>query len=55
MVTFTDAHLEIILTSCRHRVTDAVAERLESKIMAVKRNACGYRNREHFKTFIYFF
>ena len=26
-----------------------------SKIMAIKRRACGYRNREHFKTAIYFF
>jgi len=25
------------------------------QIMAVKRNACGYRNRVHFKTAIYFF
>ncbi|PSH02558.1 MAG: ISL3 family transposase, partial [Acidobacteria bacterium] len=30
-------------------------EGLNSKIMAIKRRACGYRNREQFKTAIYFF
>ncbi len=48
-------HLENILTFCRHRITNGVAEGLNSKIMAIKRNACGYRNRDHFKTAIYFF
>jgi len=48
-------HLENILTFCRHRITNGVAERLNSKIMAIKRKACGYRNRDHFKTAIYFF
>ncbi|OXS29866.1 MAG: ISL3 family transposase, partial [Desulfovibrio sp. MES5] len=37
------------------RITNGVAEGLNSKIMAIKRKACGYRNREHFKTAIYFF
>jgi len=32
-----------------------VAEGLNSKIMAIKRKACGYRNRERFKIAIYFF
>lgn len=48
-------HLENILTFCRHRITNGVAEGLNSKIMAIKRKACGYRNRDHFKTAIYFF
>jgi transposase len=48
-------HLENVLTYCRHRVTNAVAEGLNSKIMTIKRRACGYRNKEHFKTAIYFF
>uniref|UniRef100_UPI00262AC928 transposase n=1 Tax=Solidesulfovibrio sp. TaxID=2910990 RepID=UPI00262AC928 len=42
-------------TFCRHRITNGAAEGLNSKIMAIKRRACGYRNREHFKTAIYFF
>ena len=48
-------HLENIVTFCRHRITNAVAEGLNSKIMAIKRRACGYRNKDHFKTAIYFF
>jgi transposase len=48
-------HLENILTFCRHRITNGVSEGLNSKIMSIKRKACGYRNREHFKTAIYFF
>ena len=47
--------LDNVLTYCRHPITNAVAEGLNSKIMAIKRRACGYRNRENFKTAIYFF
>jgi transposase len=49
------SHLPNILTYCIHQLTNAVAEGLNSKIMAIKRRACGYRNAEHFKTAIYFF
>ena len=48
-------HLANILTYCTHRITNAVAEGLNSKIMSVKRRACGYRNKENFKLAIYFF
>lgn len=48
-------HLHNILTYCKLQVTNAVAEGLNSKIMAIKRRACGYRNQEHFKIAIYFF
>lgn len=48
-------YLANILTYCSHPVTNAVAEGLNSKIMAIKRRACGYHNPEHFKTAIYFF
>jgi len=34
---------------------DVVAEGLNSRIMSIKRKACVYRNRENFKTAIYFF
>ena len=37
-------HQENILTFCRHRITNGVAEGLNSKIMAIKRKACGDRN-----------
>ncbi len=48
-------HADNIVTFCRHRITNAVAEGLNSKIMSIKRRACGYRDKEHFKTAIYFF
>lgn len=44
-----------ILTFCRHRITNGVAEGLNSKVMFIKRKACGFWNREHFKTAIDFF
>ena len=48
-------HLDNILPVCRHRIAIGAAKGINSKIMAIKRRACGYRNREHFKTAIYFF
>ena len=47
-------HLTNILTYCRHRITNAVTEGLNSKIQTIKKLACGFRNFEHFKTAIYF-
>jgi transposase len=47
-------HLPNILTFFKHRITNAVAEGLNSKIQMVKQMACGFRNREHYKTAIYF-
>ena len=46
--------LENIVTYCKHFVTNAVAEGLNSKIMSIKRRAGGFRNPENFKTAIYF-
>jgi transposase len=48
-------HLTNILTYCLHPITNGVAEGLNSKIMTIKRKACGFRNLENFKTAIYFF
>ncbi len=47
-------HLPNILTYFKHHITNAVAEGLNSKIQKVKQMACGFRNREHYKTAIYF-
>jgi transposase len=47
--------LEQVLNYCKYEITNAVAEGLNSKIMAIKRRACGYRNKENLKTAIYFF
>ena len=47
-------HLPNVLTSFTHRITNAVAEGLNSKIQTIKKMAYGFRNREHFKTAIFF-
>ncbi len=44
-----------VVRYCSLRLTNAVAEGLNSKIMTIKRRACGYRNIEHFKTVIFFY
>jgi transposase len=46
--------LDQIVTYCKHRITQGVAEGLNSKIMAIKRYACGFRNLKHFETAIFF-
>lgn len=47
-------HLPNILTYFRHPITNAVSEGLNSKIQTIKKRAYGFRNREHFKTAIFF-
>ena len=47
-------HLPNVLTYFKHRITNAVAEGLNSKIATVQNRACGFRNRDHFKIAIYF-
>lgn len=47
-------HLPNVLTYFKHRITNAVAEGLNSKIATVQKRACGFRNRDHFKIAIYF-
>jgi transposase len=47
-------HLPNVLTYFTHRITNAVSEGLNSKIQTIKKRAYGFRNREHFKTAIYF-
>lgn len=47
-------HLKNILTYLRHPITNALSESLNSKIEWVKYTARGFRNRENFKTAIYF-
>lgn len=47
-------HLDGVLRYCQHRITNGVAEGLNSKIMTIKRKACGFRNAQHFTIAIYF-
>ena len=47
-------HLPNLLTYIRHGITNATSEGINSKIQTLKQMACGYRNREHYKTAILF-
>ncbi len=47
-------HLDNIVTYARHRITNALAEGMNAKIEKIKRMACGFRNRSHYRTAIYF-
>lgn len=40
---------------CRHRITNAVAEGINSKIMSIKRRVGGFRSVNNFKTAIFFY
>jgi len=48
------AHMDNIVTYARHRITNALGESINAKIEKVKRLACGFRNRAHYRTAIYF-
>ena len=47
-------HWANIRTYFTHRITNAGAESINAKIQSAKRRACGFRNRERFRTAIYF-
>ena len=46
-------HLPNVLTYFTHRITNAVAEGLNSKIATIQKRVCGYRNANHFKIAVY--
>jgi len=47
-------HIDNIVTYAKHRITNALAEGVNAKIEKIKRMACGYRNRSHYRAAIYF-
>jgi len=47
-------HLHNVMTYFDHWVTNAVSEGLNSKVQTIKKMACGFRNRDNFKTAILF-
>ena len=49
-----NTHVDNIVTFAKHHITNALGESLNSKIEKVKRLACGYRNRLHYRIAIYF-
>lgn len=44
-----------VVSYCTHRITNAVAEGMNSKIMAIKRRVGGFRNIENFKIAVFFY
>jgi len=48
------SHVNNIVTYARHQITNALGESINAKIEKVKRLACGFRNRSHYRTAIYF-
>jgi len=48
------SHLQGIITAVLNGVTNSKAEGVNSTIQKLKRDACGYRNRERFRNAIYF-
>ena len=44
----------IFSSNFKNYISNATAEGLNSKIQMVKQTACGFRNREHYRTAIYF-
>ena len=49
-----ERHMHNVMTYFAHRITNAVSEGLDNKIQTIKKMAYGFRNREHFKTAIFF-
>ncbi len=47
-------HIDNIVTYAQHRITNALAEGINAKIEKVKRMACGFRNRAHYRVAIMF-
>lgn len=47
--------LQNVVSYCTHGITNAVAEGVNSKIMAIKRRVGGFRNPDNFQTAIFFY
>jgi len=47
-------HLYGILSYCKHRITNAMTEGINSKIETLRKAACGFRNKQRFRTVILF-
>jgi len=48
-------HIHNVMTYFTHRITNAMAEGLNSKIEKIKQSACGYRNVDNYVTAIFFY
>jgi transposase len=54
VATMLRGHLGNVLTYFDHRVTSATCEGMNNRIQAIKHQAFGFRNRDHFRTAIFF-
>jgi transposase len=52
--TMLKSRVQNVVSYCTHKITNGVAEGLNSKIMTIKRKCCGFRNPDNFKNAIYF-
>ena len=48
-------HIDNIVTYAKHRITNALGESINAKVEKVKRMACGFRKRQHYRSVIYIF
>jgi transposase len=54
VATMIRTHLDNVMSYFRHRITNAIAEGLNSKIATIQKRAYGFRNLDNFKTAVYF-
>lgn len=54
VATMIHSHLDNIMSFFRHRITNAIAEGLNSKIATIQKRAYGYRNLDNLMIAIYF-
>jgi transposase len=54
VVRMLERRIDNVMSFFTHRITNATSEAINSKLQRVKLMAAGFRNREHFKTAIYF-
>jgi transposase len=47
--------LKNVVSYCKHPITNAVAEGINSKIQSIKRRVGGFRNKQNYKTAIFFY
>jgi transposase len=54
VATMLRGHLSNVLTYFDHRITNAASEGMNNRIQAIKHSAFGFRNRDNFRTAIFF-
>ncbi len=47
--------IDNVVSYCQHEITNAVAEGINSKVQSIKRRVGGFRNKQNYKTAIFFY